>query len=112
MSNNELIHIRDDVPVLYDTAISNIKQIESKIKELKALQDDYKARLIEEMKAKNIKSLKDEVNGITITYVYPSTKETFNTKKFKEENEELYDEYVSFSDVKESIKITIKKDKE
>lgn len=110
--SSELIKMVDNTPVLYDTAINNIKQIESKIKELKTLQDEYKARLIEEMKAKGLKGLKDETNGITITYVYPTTKETFNTKKFKEENASLYDEYVTFSEVKESIKITIKKAKE
>lgn len=40
------------------------------------------------------------------TYVAPTTRESFDSKKFKEEHPDLYQEYVRVSEVKDQIKVT------
>jgi predicted phage-related endonuclease len=78
-----------------------LKAIEEKEK---ALREAIKA----EMESKGITQVEDQINGITISYIAPTQKETFNSKKFREENPDLYDEYISFSPVKSYIKIKVK----
>ena len=58
------------------------------------------------MENKNI--LKLETDDLTITYIAPAERETFDSKRFREENSDLYDEYVKFSPVKSSIRVKVK----
>lgn len=106
--NNELIVLYDDVYLLNGETANTIAALDQTIKELKRKQDDIKEQLKNEMVAKNIKSIKDDVLGITISYIESTQRETFNSKKFREDHSDLYDEYVSFSDVKDSIRVTVK----
>ena len=59
------------------------------------------------MEDKQILSLKDEENGLLISYVASSERETFDSKKLRENNPDLYDEYVKFTPVKSSIRIKV-----
>lgn len=45
-------------------------------------------------------------DNMRLTYIEPSTKETFDSKKFKEENPESYKNYIKTTKVKSSIRIT------
>ena len=96
----------DDEYELADTVKTTIIEFENNIKILKKAEEELKNALKEEMEKAGIKNLiSDE---LLITYVFPSTKETFDTTRFKKENPELYNEYIKINDVKSSIRITVK----
>lgn len=68
--------------------------------------DEIKAQLLKAMGEHSVKSWEFEKLKATRT---PSTdKETFDTAKFKEDNPELYKQYLRTTQNKESIRITVK----
>ena len=58
------------------------------------------------MEKKNL--IKIETDDIAITYVAPTDRETFDSKTFRQNYSDLYDEYVKLSPVKSCIKIKVK----
>lgn len=66
--------------------------------------EDFKERLLKEMQDNDIKSWKSD--RIIITRLLPTEREIFDTKRFKQENEDIYRHYTKSSKTKESIKIT------
>lgn len=101
---NEII-IQDNNSLSEDIE-KQIVSIEKKIKKLKEQQDSMKAALLSTMEAKNL--IKLETDKLVISYVAPTDRESFDSKKFKEDNPDLYDEYVKISPVKSSIRIKVK----
>lgn len=91
---------------LVSDAINTIVEIEKQIKDLKALQDGYKENLLKEMEENNV--LKIDTEELSISYVAPSTRETLDSKKLKEDLPDIYDLYVKFTDVKSSLRIKVK----
>lgn len=83
-----------------------IANFESQIKELKKQEDELKAAILEEMKSKGL--VKIETEELAISYVDSFDKEKFDNKKLKEDYPNLYDQYVSMSTVKPSIRIKVK----
>lgn len=83
-----------------------IADFETKIKELKKQEDELKAAILEEMKSKGL--VKIETDELAISYVDSFDKEKFDNKKLKEDYPNLYDQYVSMSTVKPSIRIKVK----
>lgn len=83
-----------------------IVSIEKRMKKLKEQQDELKAALLHEMEARNI--IKLETDKMVISYVAPTDRESFDSKKFREDNPDLYDEYVKISPVKSSVRIKVK----
>lgn len=67
-------------------------------------------KIIEIMKAQGI--TKFENDSISITYIAPTDAETFDSKRFKEENPNTYQEYVKITHKKESVRITLKEKKD
>ena len=84
----------------------NIANFEISIKTLKEKEEELKQEILKEMEEKGIISIKTD--ELDITYVAPTYRETFDSKKFKEEHQDLYDEYIKMSDVKSSIRIKVK----
>lgn len=83
-----------------------IANFESQIKELKKQEDELKVAILEEMKSKGL--VKIETDELAISYVDSFDKEKFDNKKLKEDYPNLYDQYVSMSTVKPSIRIKVK----
>lgn len=93
---------------LLDIETSNkIAEFERQLKEIKEQEEVLKEAIKAEMEAKGILKVEDEINGITITYIASTTRETFDSKRFKKDNPDLYDEYVKISPVKSSIRIEL-----
>ena len=106
--NNEIVVIENNQYILNNEFASSIAELERAAKEIKKQQDSIKEQIKKTMEEKNILSLKDEINGISITYTPEQTNlEKFDSKKFKEENPDLYDSYVTL-DGKKSSFITIR----
>ena len=79
---------------------------EQQMKQLKEEYDQMKTSLLEAMEQNNI--LKIDNDKISISYVSPTQSERFDSKQFKEDMPDLYDEYVKFSPVKASVRIKVK----
>lgn len=102
----ELIKIESGIWILDAEVSKNIAEFEKVIKELKEREEELKLNILAEMENKNLVKL--ETDDLMITYIAPSERETFESKKFREENSDLYDEYVKFSPVKSSIRVKVK----
>lgn len=87
-------------------AENKIISIEKEISRLKTVQDELKKSLLAEMEAKGL--IKVETPNLVISYIAPSDRETFDSKKLREDNPDLYDEYIKISPVKSSICIKVK----
>ncbi len=102
----ELIKVENEIGVL-DTEVSRkVAEFEKALKEIKEKEEELKQNILIEMEKKNI--LKLETDTLSVTYIAPTERETFDSKKFREDNPDLYDEYVKFSPVKSSIRIKVK----
>jgi len=84
---------------------NKIVEIERKIAELKAIQDSLKAELMSEMEKREIVSIKTD--KLLINYIQPTTKESFDSKRLKEENLDLYNKYCKISPVKGYVKVKV-----
>lgn len=79
----------------------------AQLKEVEKLADEYKATLLAWMEAHGVLNIKGE--GFTVSYVSPTTRKTFDTKKAQADFPALKDDkYYKTSAVKSSVKITLK----
>ena len=102
----ELIKIENGIALLDNTEFVNEFIKEQKL--VDALNESIKIKkemLLKEMEDKNI--LKIDTDTLNINYIAQSERETFDSKSFREDNPDLYDEYVKFSPVKSSIRIKV-----
>jgi hypothetical protein len=103
---NSLIKLDNGGYTLVQDAIDSIVAIETQVKTLKEAQERYKEILFNAMEEVGLKDL--DTPELKITRKLATTKETFDSKAFREEHPDLYDEYVKISDVKGSITIKVK----
>ena len=103
----QLITIENGISILDMEASNKIAEFERQIKLIKEAEEALKDMIKAEMEAKGILKVKDETNGMTISYIASYDKETFDSKKFKAEKPAMYDEYVKFTPVKASIRIKL-----
>lgn len=103
---DKLIRIENDNAVLMPSASAMLAEFERQAKEIKAKQDELKQRILEEMEANGI--LKIDTDELSITYVAPTSRESFDSKAFRKDNPDLYDEYVKISQVSASVRLKVK----
>ena len=103
---NELITINDGVALLNPETSARIAECERRIKEIKEAEDALKQGILDEMESKGI--IKIETEEITISYIAPTDRETFDSKRFKFDHPDMFDEYVKMSPVKASVRIKVK----
>ena len=103
---NELIRIRDGVVLLDPNTSREIAEFERRMKEIKEAEDKLKQEILAEMEEKNI--LKIDTSDVTISYIASTDRETFDSKAFRTDHADLYDEYVKLSPVKASVRIKVK----
>lgn len=102
----ELIKLENDVALLDADVQQTIINMELAIKDLKEREEELKRTILNEMEEKHI--IKVESDNLLINYIASTDRETFNTKVFREEQPDLYDEYVKLTPVKPSIRIKVK----
>lgn len=105
---DELTVYKEDRVVLKDYAAEELVKIEIAMKDLKKREDELKAALLEEMEREDILSLENEIYGISVKRIDAYDRETFDSKKFKADQPDLYDQYIRMTSVKPSIRITVK----
>lgn len=96
-----------DVPAEILSAREQLISLLQQQKEIESQVSDFKSRMLTLMEEQGV--LKWEMEGLKVAYVAPTTKETFDSKSFRADNEELYNQYVKTSQVKSSIRITLAK---
>lgn len=103
---NDLIKVENGTALLDSDVSKKIAEFEKTIKEIKTKEDELKKAILSEMESKNL--IKVDTEDLTITYVAPTDRETFDSKSFKMDHQDLYDEYVNISSVKASIRLKVK----
>lgn len=88
---------------------SLIKSIEEQKKAAEAQAQELRASLMQAMEANGVTSFENE--SIKITYVAPTTRTAIDSAKLKKELPEIAEKYTKTSNVKPSLRITLKEDK-
>ena len=101
-----LISIENNVAVLMPSASAMLADFEREAKAIEEKQKALKKRILEEMEKHGI--IKIETDDLTITYVAQTSREMFDTKSFKADNPDLYDEYIKIGAVAPSVRIKVK----
>lgn len=102
----KLINIENNVALLNADISKQIAEFEKTIKEIKEKEDSLKQAILNEMESKGI--VKIDTDDLTINYIASADRETFDSKTFREDHADLYDEYIKFTPVKSSIRIKLK----
>lgn len=103
---NDLITMIDGNAVLDHATADLIANFEKQVKEIKEKEDALKSLILEAMENNGI--VKIETDELTINYVAKTDRETFDSKTFRKDHADLYDDYVKITPVKPSIRIKIK----
>lgn len=103
---NEIIKMNNGVASLSPETASRLVSFENAIKSLKEREDALKKSIFEEMESKNI--VKIDTPELTLTYIAPTDRETFDKKKLQSERPDIYDDYITFTPVKGSLRVKIK----
>lgn len=98
--------VESDLMLQLAEAEEAIKHFELQKKEAEANAVKLRQKLLEAMQAQGIKSFENE--RLKISYIEPTTRETIDSKRLKEERPEIAAEYKKISKVKESVRITLK----
>lgn len=101
----ELILIENGEPVLRAEISAEIAEWERMVKSIQDKEKDLRQAILYEMEEKGIIQIKTD--ELIISYVAPSDRENFDSKLFRAENPLIYDEYVTMSPVKSSIRIKV-----
>lgn len=101
-----LIVFEGDKALLSPETSAKIADLERMMQSIKKGYDELKANILKEMEANNVVKLDTE--DVLISYVAPSDRETFDTKAFRKDNPDAYDEYVRITPVKSSIRIKLR----
>lgn len=92
--------------IVPEEVCEKIISLEKQAKEIKRQQDSMKAEILDAMQKYGVVKLDNEF--LKIALVPEHDAERFDSKKFKEENPDVYDLYAKISKVKPSIRITVK----
>lgn len=87
-----------------------IQQMKAEVKETELKAKNLEQAIKDQMIEKNIKSI--DLPECKITYVYPATRTSIDSRRLKKEMPEVAEKYSKTSKIADSIRITIKKDEE
>ncbi len=85
---------------------AQIADFEKQMKTLKQKEDELKKAILKEMEVRNI--VKIETPELLVTYIAPTDRESFDSKRFRADFPATYDEYITMSPVKASIRIKVR----
>ena len=103
---NSIIERTGSDVVFSEEVCEKVISLEKQAKEIKKQQDDMKNEILDAMQKYGVLKIDNEF--LKIALIPEHDAEKFDSKKFKEENPDIYDSYVKLSKVKPSIRITVK----
>lgn len=104
--SNEILKIENGAAILDPSTAQAIRDFEVKMKDLKAQEDELKKKILEQMETHGV--IKLDTDGLTITYIAPTDRETFDSKALRKDEPDTYDRYIKMTPVKSSIRIKVK----
>lgn len=112
--NNDL-YISKEVATLPDNQLTHLIEIEKVIKhyenmkkEAETQAQEMRAALLNEMEKNGVKTFEND--NIKITYVAPSVRKNIDSQRLKKEEPSIYEKYLKDTNVKASLKITLKEE--
>ena len=96
---------------LAQQTVDYITTVEAQMKAIKEQYDAFKNKLLQAMEQNGFVKIESELpNGekIRINYIAESTSETFDSKQFKADMPDLYNEYEKITNKKAYVKIAVK----
>lgn len=90
----------------YDKTLQEIRNFECEIAKIKEQNDILREKLLKAMEDFNIKSFENDY--IKLTYIAPTTRESIDSKSLKANEPEIAKKYLKVSNIKASIKISVK----
>lgn len=106
---NDLITYENGNYILKQKVAMQLAEYENIIKRLKEQEDDLKNSIMAAMEEYGV--IKIDTDDITVSYIAATARESFDSKKFKKDKPDLYDEYCNLKPVKSSIRIKMKERK-
>ena len=103
---DNLIKVENNTALLNPEVSIKLAEFERMAEEIKAKQKELKEKILAEMEKRGI--LKIETDELTINYIAPYSKESFDSKAFRKDNPDLYDQYVNISTVSGCVKVKVK----
>lgn len=94
------------IPQYISDNIDELRLLTERAKEIEERKKEIVGEILKNMQSDNIQ--KCDVGTILITRKAGAVRTTFDTKRFKEEHEDLYDTYVKTSTSAESLQITLR----
>ena len=104
----KIIRVENGVSILDAEVSRKIAEFEKKLKALKEQEDELKQAILQEMEKQGIVKLEDETSGLSINYIAETYRESFDSKKFRDDHPDMYDDYIRMTSVKSSIRIKVK----
>lgn len=108
----ELIRLEEGTLIVAEQVINAIKNFESEKKQIEEQEKLLREKLAKAMNKYNKTSWESPDGSLKVSYTPESETTRFDTKKFKEEHLDMYYDYQVPSKRKESIRITIRDEKE
>ena len=103
---NDIIKVENGVAVISPEFMTHMLSVKDQLKMLKEVDDANNEMLLEAMEKNGV--IKLENDHVIVNYIAPTDRETFNAKKFKEENPAVYDKYCTMKPVKASVRVKAK----
>ena len=103
---NDIIKVEDGNAVMSMEFMTHMLDVKDQLKKLKEIDDANNEMLLEAMEKHHL--IKFENDAILVNYIAPTDRETFNTKKFKEQCPDVYDAYCTMKPVKASVRVKAK----
>lgn len=103
---NRIITVDSEIYNLDKDFERQLIQFKQTIEEIEKKAKEMEEQIKSAMEQNGI--VKIETDSIIINYIAPTDRETFDTKKFKTDNPDIYDEYVKITPVKASVRIKLK----
>ena len=110
MTEDEFMTIGTDMDVAlakFNKVAPRLLQLKKEVAKLEAIEKEAKDMLYQKMTENDIK--KWETPFFIVTRVLPSKSNRFDSKRFKEEHPEVYEEYLTTSERKGYVKLTERK---
>ena len=105
---SELIKFTNNEIVVKDEVLQKLKAYNEIKLKASLLEQEIKRDLQEAMEKYDVKKWDNDV--FSATYVAPTTRKIFDSKRFEKELPELFEEYQTTSDVKGSVRIKYKEE--
>lgn len=103
---NDIIIVKDGITALNLEFCAHMLDVKEQIKKLKEVDEANNEMLLEAMEKHHL--IKFENDAVLINYIAPTDRETFDTKKFKEQCPDVYDAYCTMKPVKASVRVKAK----